>query len=233
MLQMAAGSGITDIVATPHCDLEYRFEPELIRQRVEELTALTGGNPRIHEGCDFHLTYDNIQDAIANPDKYTINHKNYLLVEFSDLLIFNNCSEIFGNLLHAGIRPVITHPERNRLLQQRIDKLRQWVIEGCCLQVTAGSLLGHFGNTAKEFSLSLIKENLVHFIASDAHDTRHRTTAMMKEAFDWVAKNYNPDYAQCLFVENPGAALHGRTLKPYQATGLLRPRKWYDLWWRS
>jgi protein-tyrosine phosphatase len=234
MLQMAAGSGTTDIVATPHCDLEYAFEPDLIRQRVEELTALTGGAPRIHEGCDFHLTYDNVQDAIANPGKYTIGHKSYLLVEFSDLLIFKNCSEIFGNLLNAGIRPVITHPERNRLLQQRLDKLRQWVIEGCYLQVTAGSLLGNFGNTARRFSLELIKENLVHFIASDAHDTRHRTTAMMKQAYDWVVETYNEEYARSLFVDNPAAALAGEPLKPYQAHGLLRPkRKWYDFFGRS
>jgi hypothetical protein len=87
---------------------------------VTELQAAVGAVPRIYEGCDFHLTFDNIQDALSHPTKYTINHKNYLLVEFSDMLIFQNTAEIFAKMRQAGIVPVITHPERNPLLQQRL-----------------------------------------------------------------------------------------------------------------
>jgi len=232
MLAMAAECGTTDIVATPHCDLEYKFEPAVIRERADQLREIMGDRLRIYEGCDFHLTFDNIQDAIAHPGKYTINHKSYLLVEFSDLLIFKNCSEIFGNLLHAGIRPVITHPERNRLLQQRLDKLRQWVIEGCYLQVTSSSLLGRFGKTAREFSMQLIKENLVHFVASDAHDTQHRPPSLT-EAYEWVSKNYTEAYARRLFLDNPRAAVAGEPLEPYEPGGLMHPRKWYEFWRKS
>ena len=92
MLKMAAEFGTTDIVATPHADLQFKFQPELIEQQVQELTAAVGGQPHIHVGCDFHLTFDNIQDAVANPSKYTIGHKRYLMVEFSDFLIFQNMS---------------------------------------------------------------------------------------------------------------------------------------------
>ncbi len=233
MLTMAAECGTTDIVATPHCDLEYKFDPEVNRARVEELRAAAAGRIRIYEGCDFHLTYDNIQDAIAHPGKYTINHKSYLLVEFSDLLIFKNCTEIFGNLLGAGIVPVITHPERNRLLQQRLENLREWAQEGCCLQVTAGSLLGHFGKTAKEFSLQLLGENLVHFIASDAHDTTRRTPNLI-DSFQWMSKNYGHSTAQRLFVSNPRAAVAGEPIERVAAPDDAGPRrKWFGFWRKS
>ncbi len=228
MLRMAAESGTTDIVATPHADLEYKFQPELIRQRVEELTALSGGVPRIHEGCDFHLTFDNIQDAIAHPGKYTIGHKSYLMVEFSDLLIFQNMSEIFERMQGAGIVPVITHPERNQLLQQRLPVLEKWVQEGCLMQVTAQSLLGRFGKTARKFSMELLQRNLVHFIASDGHDTKHRPP-VLKESFEWICREYGEGLAQRLFVDNPRAAVEGVSL-PDGGELETPSRKWYRFW---
>lgn len=228
MLEMAAAAGTTDIVATPHADLTYKFQPELIRERVVTLAKATNGKPRIFEGCDFHLTFDNIQDAIANPSKYTINHKNYLLVEFSDLLIFNETSEIFRRMREeAGIHPVITHPERNQLLQMRLPQLEQWVAEGCYLQVTAQSLNGRFGNTARQFSLELLKRNLVHFIASDGHDTEHRPP-VMDVAFEWLSRKYSPNYAGLLCVENPLATLTGDPLPPMPHPEASR--KWFQFW---
>ena len=111
-------------MATPHANLGYKFDPALIRDRLAQLSA-AGPTLRLHPGCDFHLSYENIQDAIENPDKYTINHQSYLLVEFSDLLIFRNTPEIFARLQDAGMHPVITHPERNGLLRQRIAEIEE------------------------------------------------------------------------------------------------------------
>lgn len=228
MLKLAAESGTTDIVATPHADLQYAFQPQLVRERVAELEAAVDGKPRIYEGCDFHLTYDNIQDALANPAKYTINHKNYLLVEFSHMLIFQNSAEIFARLRGAGIIPVITHPERNALLQQRLPHLERWVQQGCCLQITAQSVLGRFGKTARQFSIELLENRIVHFIASDAHDTLHRPP-VLREACAWVAEQYGDAMASSLFVDNPHAVLAGAPLAPWDSSS-GKPRKWYQFW---
>lgn len=208
MLELAASSGTTDIVATPHANLQFSYCPDLIRERVSQLNAIVQGRPRIYEGCDFHLTYDNVRDALANPSKYAINHQRYLLVELSDLCIFPNTGEIFSSLLAAGLVPVITHPERNPLLQQRIDQLAGWVQQGCTLQITAQSLLGGFGKAAKECALELLERNLVHFAASDAHDAKYRTP-VLKEAYQWTARRFDAALAEALFVSNPLAALNG------------------------
>src|SRR5438093_8548781 len=72
MLELARSAGTTDIVATPHANAEYGFNPELIGQRIAELRGHV--DLRIHSGCDFHLQFDNINDAVAHPEKYTINH---------------------------------------------------------------------------------------------------------------------------------------------------------------
>src|SRR5262249_60455385 len=79
MLKMAVAAGTTDIVATPHANSKFTFQPVLIAQKLAEVTAVVGESIRIYTGCDFHLQYANIHDALGHPTRYTINHKNYLL----------------------------------------------------------------------------------------------------------------------------------------------------------
>src|SRR5207302_4612263 len=40
--------------------------------------------PKITLGCDFHLSYENLQDAFVNPSRYVIGKTHYLLVERSE-----------------------------------------------------------------------------------------------------------------------------------------------------
>jgi protein-tyrosine phosphatase len=229
MVQMAAESGTADIVASPHSDLTFALQPELVEQKIAELEAASGNVLRIHRGCDFHLHYENIMDALANPTKYTIDHKNYLLVEFSELLMARSSNEILDRLRDAGMVPVITHPERNSILQGRMDLLVKWAANGCYMQVTALSFLGRFGARAQEFSNELMKRGLVHFVASDAHDPKDRTPRL-DEAYRHIAKKYGELRAQQLFVTNPRAAIDGEFVEFEPWADFPPPRKWFQFW---
>ena len=228
MLRIAAAGGTTDIVATPHANSQFTFDPLRVRQKLAELRSAVS-DVRIHSGCDFHLAYENIEDALANPTKYTINHRNYLLVEFSDLIIFHTTADLFRQFHAAGMIPIVTHPERNLLLQKRLESLTEWVSEGARLQVTAQSLLGRFGRRARAFSEKLLKLGLVHFIASDAHDVLDRTPDL-SSAFAYVADRYGHAKAQQLYVINPSAVLLGEVLPQNGIVALPKPRKWYQFW---
>jgi protein-tyrosine phosphatase len=232
MLRMAEAHGTRTLVATPHASPNYRFEPELVAERIAGLSAAmkaNGGELELHTGCDFHLSYDNIQDAIQNPAKYTINQKNYLLVEFSDLLIFKNTREIFERLAGVGMIPVVTHPERNDLLRQRVEEIAAWVESGAYVQVTAMSLTGGFGRRAHEFSKLLLDRGLVHFIASDGHDCDRRPPRM-DEARAWLAENYDEVVAEALCVNNPRSAVNGDALEKIRIEVTPPVHKWYKLW---
>lgn len=229
MLRMAEQHGTTAIVATPHSNLEYRYNSELIGQRIEEIGKAYSGPVEIHRGCDFHLSYDNIQDAVQNPHRYTIDGGPYLLVEFSDLLIFKNTEEIFARLQDAGMIPIITHPERNGLLRQRMEEIADWVSRGALNQVTAQSLTGRFGKKAEAFARLLLDRGLVHFIASDAHDLEHRPP-VMDQAYSWLKSKYNTDLAEALCRVNPLAALRGEPLDFSPKMESDTPKKWYQIW---
>jgi len=224
MVRMAAAAGTTDIVASPHADSEYRFDPVLVERKIAELQAAGGEAPKIHYGCDFHLTIDNIEDAVRVPDRYSIAHRGYLLVEFSDLHIPKNAAEIFAHLMRAGLRPIVTHPERNQLLHYRLPLIRDWVAQGAMVQLTAISFLGRFGKVAKKSADELMGSGLAHFVASDAHDTQHRTTDL-REPFRYVEKRFGPEAAARVFVENPRAALAGVPLS--QAPIPIRRKTWF------
>lgn len=224
MLRMAAAAGTTDIVATPHANSEFAFSPEEVEQKIIDLQNAAGESPRIHYGCDFHLTPENIEEALRSPAKYSINHQGYLMVEFADTFIPKATSDIFARMLSAGLFPVITHPERNALLQKRLPDLEAWAEMGCYLQVTGQSVLGGFGRHAKEFSHTLLSQGLVHFLASDAHDVKHRTT-VLRPAWDYVEDQFGAETAQLLLEDNPARALVGEPL-PLQSVAPRRKR-WF------
>lgn len=226
MLKIAAESGTTDIVASPHANEQFMFDPELIDRKIAELQAAAGPVPRIHRGCDFHLTVENIEDALAKPAKYTINNKRYLLVEFSDAFIPDTTQEIFDRFQTVGLTPVVTHPERNLLLSRRIDRLRSWVDNGCLVQITAQSLLGRFGRTSRRVAGQLLERNLVHFVASDAHDTKHRPPTL-NEAYAYVASTWGEKCAQTVFVTAPRAAILGEPFYPESVEQRSRKKKWH------
>ncbi len=228
MLRMAAAHGTTDIVATPHADLQYTFQPELIAERRKILQERLGETIRLHTGCDFHLKLDNIQDAIANPAKYTVNGRGWLLVEFSDLMIFPNTEEIFVKMENAGMRVIVTHPERNWLLRQKPERLEAWVHQGAFLQVTGQSLLGFFGAEVRKFSEGLIEKGWVHFLASDAHDTQRRTPRL-DQTWKHVSDKYGTEYAEALLKIHPQAVIDGYKIESGPLDPPEKRRKWLGI----
>jgi protein-tyrosine phosphatase len=226
MVRLAAAAGTTDIVASPHADSRFSFDPMLVEQKIAELQAAVGDAPRIHYGCDFHLTPENIEDAISAPAKYSIDHRGYLLVEFADNMIPKAIEKIFSRMLAAGLQPIITHPERNPLLQKKLAELELWVNQGCLIQVTAQSLVGRFGNAAKSVSDQLMQRGLIHFLASDAHDCQHRPP-LLAEAWRVTAARWGEAVARRLLEENPRAVLTGSEI-PMEPVA-VKKKKWFSV----
>jgi protein-tyrosine phosphatase len=214
MAEMAIADGVTHIVGTPHANSVYKFDPELIRQRREELQAAVGDRLILATGCDFHLSFENLQDIQKNLHKYTINQKNYLLVEFADFAIPPSMDDTMHQLQLMGLSPIITHPERNALLRTKPERMYRWLHQGAYVQITAQSILGRFGTGAQRHAEQWLDDDRVHFVASDAHNLKGRPL-QLRAAYDAVAERRGEAVAQALFHDNPLAAFEGRSL-PYE-----------------
>ena len=211
MAEMAISEGITHVIGTPHANDGYPFVPELIHQRRDEMQAQFEGRLTLATGCDFHLSYENLQEIRHDSTRFTLNQKNYLLVEFADYSIPPWLDRSLHELQLSGIRPIITHPERNPLIRAQPERLYQWLRQGCYVQVTAQSLLGKFGQAAQEMTEVWLDANAVHFMASDAHNITSRPLRL-KEAFDQLLDTRGEEVARALLVDNPRAALEGEPL---------------------
>lgn len=230
MLELAAESGTTDIVATPHSDLRYHFDPALVGERIAEMQARVGDRIRIHRGCDFHLFFDNIENCRTDRSRFTINGHRYLMVEFAESQIPKMINNIFHDMIQNDITPVITHPERNALLMGRVNDLISWVRSGCLIQVTAQSFTGRFGKSAEEAARRLMRQNLVHFIASDAHDTEWRPPDM-REPYQFISSEYGSHVAERLFTTHPQMTLSGQYLECEDPDDeVLKTKPWYKFW---
>lgn len=228
MAEIAIADGVTHIVGTPHANARYQFDPDLIRRRRDELQAAVGERLLLATGCDFHLSFENLEQIQAEPDRFTINQKRYLLVEFAEFSIPPQMDDTLHHLQLLGLLPIITHPERNRLIRSHPERLRGWLHQGCYVQVTAQALLGQFGDSARKYVEEWLDEEMIHFVASDAHDTEHRPPLLAK-AYKTVASRCGLPRAEALFRDNPLAAFEGRPLpyEPEQTEAALRakPRK--------
>jgi protein-tyrosine phosphatase len=211
MCRLAIADGITHIVATPHADETYEYNPHRVRDLVAELSHKVGDGLAIDVGCDFHLSFENIEDAIVHPQRYTIACKQYLLVELSEYGIPLQIGEIFRRLQAVGTVPIITHPERNSILQRRPERVLEWVDLGCLVQVTASAVTGMWGDTARRISMWLLENDAVHVLASDAHDDKYRKP-ILSEARDAVSRRFGANLARELVRDNPEAIVRGGML---------------------
>jgi protein-tyrosine phosphatase len=204
MCRLAEEDGVTHIVATPHANYEYTYDRALHLERLEELRTRA---PKLSFslGCDFHLSYENILDAMGHPDRYAIGDTHYMLVELSEYSAFN-APQTIHQLCSAGLIPILTHPERNPVILGNPDLIDRFAEVGCLFQVTANSLTGFWGKSKQKFCEQMLKKNMVHFIASDAHGTRNRPP-MLSAARDAAAKIIGADAAEKLVLANPQAVL--------------------------
>lgn len=214
MARMAVEESITHVVCTPHANSRYRFDPERIAASVAQLRdALTNAGIRLvlGTGCDFHLSYDNVQDALKNPHRYTVNGGEYLLIELPDYALPPTLEETFYSLRLGGMTPILTHPERNPSLQQDDSRLATWIRDGMLTQVTAASVTGLMGRKAQKMAERMLADRWVHFIATDAHNVSTRPP-QMRAARDQIASRCGEAYAQKLCTENPQAVFDNRRL---------------------
>jgi protein-tyrosine phosphatase len=240
MARIAAEDGITHVVATPHANNIYTFDPERIARRITALRSALAAESiplTIASGCDFHMSYDNLQDAVAHPRKYTLNAGEYLLVELPDHGLSPHLDEAFYELGLAGMKPILTHPERNPTLQRDPKRLVEWMRIGLLTQITAGSVTGLMGRDARRMAYRLLANRWVHFIATDAHNTEARAPRM-SAAHSLIAKKFGAAYAQRLCTDNPMAAFEGRVLpeqdeplKLYRNDAELS-RPWWKIFWK-
>jgi protein-tyrosine phosphatase len=211
MCQVAVADGITHMVATPHANDEFAYDRRRHEETIAQLREKLSGAIELSLGCDFHLSFDNIQALRKNPAEFCIGSTSYLLVEFSDFGVSPQMVEMLKEFLDNGLRPIVTHPERNRILQQKPRMILDMAEAGCIIQVTASSFTGFWGAGPKKIAQWLLKNGTLHVLATDSHDPVRRKP-VLSEGRAAIAELAGDEIAELVVSGNPEAIVRGEDL---------------------
>ena len=213
LCHMAADDGIQHMVATPHANSTYAYDRQHSLELLDELGKKIDGRMSLSLGCDFHFSYENLQELYVHPDRFTIGSTPYLLIELSDFAIPPGVSDKIEELTNWGLRPILTHPERNGILQRSPERVLRWAERGCIVQVTASALTGRWGNRAQQVAEWLLRRHAVHVLATDAHNIKGRPP-ILSAGRDAAGALCGAEIANVLVYDNPHAIVEGKDL-PY------------------
>lgn len=193
MARLAVEEGITHLLATPHhMNRDWMNEKSKVIELVDQLQAEIDqeGIPlTLYPGQEVRIYGNILEDIEKDRILFTDELNQYVLIEFPTSSIPTYTERLFYDLQSNGKTPVIVHPERNRMILEEPNKLKELVDHGALAQLTAASYTGGFGKQIQKLSKQLIEADLVHFIASDAHNTGNRAF-LMQEAHDQFIKEY-------------------------------------------
>lgn len=214
MLRMAYDDGTRDILFTPH------HRRRQFREPVERLFDVFGEfmdrfADRYYDvgfslGTEAYYEND-LPEELYGGTVLTLAESRYVLSEYSTHTEYSYIRNSVNALSQYNYIPILAHIERYECLRGSWERLEELKDLGALFQINADSVLGNNGHGTKRFCKQILKEGMVSFIASDAHNTEHRAP-LLRECSDYVLKKYGKDYERKLFWENAQAVIENETM---------------------
>jgi len=210
MAKTAVSEGIRSIIATPHF-IEGSAETakkEVVVERVEELNSCLKAHNidlTIYPGNEIFISPE-IPELLKKGELATLNNSRYVLLELPMGSIPVYTESVLYEIQLLGLTPVIAHPERNREIIENTGVTGKLADKDVLFQMNAGSITGFYGSSVKKTAWKLLREGIVSFVATDAHNNRSRTPAV-REAYEAVRRKFGESMALELFSYNPERVL--------------------------
>lgn len=212
MARMAVDSGITAMVATPHCADDRSWETYEAWQLLSQALSENEIPLKLFPGMEIFGTPDTVR-MLREGKLFTLNGSRYPLIEFSFRSDGEEETAILRSVCKAGFRPVVAHPERYGYVQRDPRLVNRWHRMGCLFQVNRGSLLGRFGSRAQETAFELVNRGFASVVASDAHSPKMRTP-WMADVQQLLTEEISAQCARVLLKENPKKILKDEEIPP-------------------
>lgn len=227
MAQKAVSEGIGHLLVTPHhMNGKFMNQKEDVIKATESLQIELdnrGIDLTLYPGQEIRINGDLLQEIENHNILFVDDEERYVLIEFPTLTIPHYTEALFFQLGQKGITPIIVHPERNQEIIDNPDILLPYIERGALAQLTASSYVGVFGKEIEELSAQLIEANLVHILASDAHNINGRGFHM-KEAYAKLEKNFGSEMSD-YFLSNTKTIFNGDFLYSNPPTEVNHKRK--------
>lgn len=229
ILRKAVDEGITEIIATPHAySPQYDVTAQEATERLQTLTEMLEVNQiplKIHLGHEIRI-HEQMVDHLKEGSLFTLAQSRYVLVELPSQSVPSYTVGMIEQLLAEGFLPIIAHPERNRAIAEKPERLQRLIRHGAFAQITAGSLSGHFGKGVQDLSLRLLEANCIHTYGSDVHNVATRQLEFAK-ALQVLEKKRHSEIMGIL-LENNQRILEDRHLIQLEMSE-IRKKQWWKI----
>jgi len=229
-LEMAKGAekdGVSHVVASPHVMEEnYRTAKEIISVEVKDLNRALSEekiNVEVVPGAEVHISAVLLSEPEILRELSVNSGGRYVLLELPMQNVPKFMDELVFKVLLKGLVPILAHPERNLGMIEHPEELLGLVERGALVQMNAGSITGKYGKSVRDFAETMVRNRIVHFVASDAHSARNRPV-MLSTALVRMRELIGDDAGK-LVLDNPSAVLDGKTLEVTVPRHLDKPRK--------
>ena len=173
MCEIAYKDGIRKIVATPHFNEIWKPTLGMIEKKIKEIKEKLNFQLSIFPGSDITLFYG-IYELIKEKKVIPLNLTKYLLIQLPHIFDPRVIENLIFQIQLEGFSVIISHPERQSFFMENPSFLKELIKRGCLVQITAGSITGKFGKKIQKFTKYLLRNDLVHIIATDAHSDKYR-----------------------------------------------------------
>lgn len=232
LLRAAQADGVQTIVATSHVNDRYRNDAAGLAGALADLRRAAAGEGiavGLRPGAEIALSrLADLSDGDLRG--LALGGGPNLLIESPLSPSAADFDFLIEDLQERGHGVVLAHPERCPAFQREPQRLTRLVAGGVRCSVTASALVGRFGEPVRRFSARLLRDGLVHDLASDAHDLQGRRPEVAGPVA--VAQRDLPGLellAGWLTHEAPAAILAGR---PVGAAPARLPAAAGRPWWR-
>jgi len=175
-VRTAVEGGTSVALATPHISSTAPFSPDRRRLIAERYALLLREIERAGLPLDLRLGYEVTPWPgllQVDPRALRLGELPFVLVDCPFVGWRDEIGLFMDHVSAHGLQPILAHPERNDLIQHRLELLEPWR-RRAFLQVNASSLLGVHGEQARAAATELIVRGWAAFIASDGHGGRSR-----------------------------------------------------------
>ena len=215
MARTAIDDGTKSLIATPHqLGSNAQLTAEEIKRsliELEEVIQNEGLVLTIRSGADVRIDPE-LPKLLKEGRVLTLADRGkHVLLELPHDSYFP-LDRLLTALRRQGIVGILSHPERNRGIIKDPEVMWDIIEAGGLLQITAASLTGAFGSSCRRVAELAVDEGLVHFIASDAHDTKNRPFGM-RDAYDTICDTAGEKLADLVCCENPARVFEGDDVK--------------------
>lgn len=230
LLKQAKDEGVTEIIATPHhLSPTFNNENKIVERKLNEILDLDEVKEmgiKIYPGQEIRIS-DQIILQLEKGEAIGLNHSKYLLIEFPSGGVPHYTNRLFFELQSKGYVPIIAHPERNKEISQNLDVLFDLVNGGALSQLTSASLIGKHGKKLQKISIQMIENNLVHFIASDAHHDTNRPFVLESLFNDKKLNKYQEQIKQ--LINNAQQVIDNKEVRIKQPSQDYNQKKLFGL----